>query len=80
MGGMIATMLAAQHPQRVHTLTLISATAGRWQSLPTSWAAIKYAWQVLPPLHADYLGKAACQCVLSESPDIIMFHHAQDLI
>lgn len=54
MGGMIATMLAAQHPQRVHTLTLISVTAGRWQSIPTSWAAIKYAWQVsLATLHAE---------------------------
>ena len=44
-------MLAAKHPDRLHSLTLISVTGGRWQSLPTNWAAIKYAWQVsTPPL------------------------------
>ena len=46
MGAMVATQLASMHPERFLSLTLISATAGRWQSLPTNWAAIKYAWQV----------------------------------
>lgn len=46
MGAMVATQLASMHPDRLLSLTLISATAGRWQSIPTNWAAIKYAWQV----------------------------------
>ncbi len=46
MGAMVATQLACMHPDRLLSLTLISATAGRWQSIPTNWAAVKYAWQV----------------------------------
>ena len=46
MGAMVATQLASMHPARLLSLTLISVTAGRWQSIPTNWAAIKYAWQV----------------------------------
>lgn len=46
MGAMVATQLACMHPDRLLSLTLISVTAGRWQSIPTNWAAIKYAWQV----------------------------------
>ncbi|DBA73506.1 TPA: hypothetical protein ACH3X1_011532 [Trebouxia sp. C0004] len=45
MGAMVATQLASMHPDRLLSLTLISVTAGRWQSIPTNWAAIKYAWQ-----------------------------------
>ena len=46
MGAMVATQLASMHPDRLLSLTLISVTAGRWQSVPLNWAAIKYAWQV----------------------------------
>ena len=46
MGAMIATRLAALAPERVATLTLISATAGGTQSIPRSWRALKYALQV----------------------------------
>ena len=46
MGAMVATQLASMHPEKLLSLTLISVTAGRWQSVPTNWAAIKYAWQV----------------------------------
>lgn len=49
MGAMVATQLASMHPDRLLSLTLISVTAGRWQSIPTNWAAIKYAWQVSSP-------------------------------
>ena len=31
MGGMIATKLAARHPQRVRSLLLLGVTAGGWQ-------------------------------------------------
>ena len=47
MGGMVATQLASMHPEKLLSLTLISVTAGRWQAVPTNWAAIKYAWQVI---------------------------------
>lgn len=47
MGAMVATQLASMHPEKLLSLTLISVTAGRWQSVPTNWAAIKYAWQVV---------------------------------
>ena len=46
MGAMVATQLASMHPEKFLSLTLISVTAGRWQAVPTNWAAIKYAWQV----------------------------------
>lgn len=42
MGGMVAMKLAAAAPGRVDSLTLLSVTAGRWQSLPRSWRCIKY--------------------------------------
>ena len=46
MGGMIAMKLAVQSPQRVCSLSIVSATGGGWQSLPFSWRAAKYMWKV----------------------------------
>lgn len=46
MGGMIAAKLAAMAPERVASLTLISATAGGWQAVPRTYKALKYAFQV----------------------------------
>eukprot|EP00884_Botryococcus_braunii_P007304 jgi/Botrbrau1/16575/Bobra.0068s0006.1 len=47
MGGMIAAKLAALAPERVASLTLISATAGGWQAVPRSYKALKYAIQLM---------------------------------
>jgi pimeloyl-ACP methyl ester carboxylesterase len=46
MGGMIAMKLAVLSPQRVCSLSIVSATGGGWQSLPFSWRAAKYMWRV----------------------------------
>lgn len=46
MGGMIAMKLAVVAPERVASLSIISATGGGWQSLPFSWRATKYMWKV----------------------------------
>ena len=46
MGAMIAFRLAADHPERIDSLTLISTTCGRFQSIPRSWRALWYALQV----------------------------------
>ncbi len=46
MGGMVATKLAAAHPQRVRSLALVSVTGGGSQVLPRSWKALKYAVKV----------------------------------
>lgn len=48
MGGMIAMKLAVLAPQRVCSLSIVSATGGGWQSLPFSWRAAKYMWKVIP--------------------------------
>lgn len=45
MGGMIAMKLAVLAPQRVCSLSIVSATGGGWQSLPFSWRAAKYMWK-----------------------------------
>lgn len=47
MGGMIASKLAASNPTRVRSLSLLSVTGGRWQSLPRTWRAFKYAVKTL---------------------------------
>ena len=60
MGAMVAMQLACMHPERLLSLTLISATAGRWQSVPTNWAAIKYAWQVAPHILMLLVPSSSC--------------------
>ena len=73
MGAMIATQLASMYPQRLLSLTLISVTAGRWQSVPLNWAAIKYAWQVTPSILVVlscvdvYLSPVSADCQISYS-------------
>lgn len=49
MGGMAAMKLAAMVPARVASLSVISSTGGGWQSVPSTWRAIRYAWRVRPP-------------------------------
>lgn len=73
MGAMIATQLASMHPERLLSLTLISVTAGRWQSVPTNWAAIKYAWQV--PCSSPLLCPGAVRCASLLSLLMICFPH-----
>ncbi len=46
MGGMISMKLAVMAPERVASLSVISATGGGWQSLPFSWRATRYMWKV----------------------------------
>jgi pimeloyl-ACP methyl ester carboxylesterase len=40
MGGMIACKLAAAAPQRLQSLSILSATGGGWQAVPKSWSAL----------------------------------------
>ena len=56
MGAMIALKLAAAHPERIDSLTLISTTAGHFQCIPRSWRALWYTVQV---------GLAACSAGIS---------------
>ena len=46
MGGMAAMKLAAMVPARVASLSVISSSGGGWQSVPSTWRAIRYAWRV----------------------------------
>ena len=46
MGGMAAMKLAAMVPARVSSLSVISSTGGGWQSVPSTWRAVRYAWRV----------------------------------
>lgn len=46
MGAMVALKLASAHPERVDSLTLISTTGGHFESIPRSWRALWYAFQV----------------------------------
>ena len=46
MGAMIALKLAAAHPERIDSLTLVSATCGHFESIPRSWRALWYSLQV----------------------------------
>ena len=48
MGSMIGFKLAVAAPRRVASLTLISATAGHWQSVPLGIRPLWYALQVAP--------------------------------
>ncbi|KAK9788003.1 hypothetical protein WJX73_006862 [Symbiochloris irregularis] len=47
MGAMIALKLASAHPERIDSLTLISTTGGRFQSIPRGWRALWYAFQLM---------------------------------
>ena len=40
MGGMIGMKLAAAAPQRVESLSILSATGGGWQAVPKSLKAL----------------------------------------
>ena len=46
MGSMIGFKLATFIPKRICSLTLISATAGHWQSVPWGFKPLWYAIQV----------------------------------
>lgn len=43
MGAMIAARMALAAPQRMRSLTLVSATGGGTEAIPFSWTAIKTA-------------------------------------
>ena len=73
MGAMVATQLACMHPDRLLSLTLISVTAGRWQSIPTNWAAVKYAWQV----SSSAIPSDPTLC--ARSMQVVMFKHCQEV-
>jgi pimeloyl-ACP methyl ester carboxylesterase len=47
LGGMVATKLAAAHPNRVDSLALIASSLGGWHAIPWAWKAWKYAFRLL---------------------------------
>ena len=49
MGAMIACKLAAAAPQRLQSLSVLSATGGGWQAVPKSWSAL---WLGIKVSHA----------------------------
>ena len=45
MGAMVAAKLAAMAPQRVASLSMLSATGGGWQAFPQSWRVLRLGIQ-----------------------------------
>lgn len=52
MGAMIALKLAAAAPQRVASLSVLSATGGGWQAVPKTWSSLWLGVKASRPLLA----------------------------
>lgn len=70
MGGMIAMKLAVLAPERVCSLSIISATGGGWQSLPFSWRAAKYMWKVCSEWQRQQKQRNRLQKGIYKSPSL----------
>lgn len=55
MGGMIAQILAMEHPERVRTLTIIMSSTGNPLLPPPTPEAIQYLFLPFPTQRADYI-------------------------